>query len=69
MGGCGWEIKVSTDTCGALIRPLDIKDNLGDRIVGVETADKMTDPQIVAKVKEYFLHQSAAAGSRESNFR
>ena len=36
------------------------KDNLGDRIVGVETADKMTEPQIVAKVKEHFLHRSAA---------
>ena len=36
------------------------KDNLGDRIVGVETADKMTDPQIAAKVKEHFLHQPAA---------
>ena len=36
------------------------KDNLGDRIVGVETADKMTDPQIVAKVKGHFLHQRAA---------
>src|ERR1700738_4998101 len=27
------------------------KDNLGQRIVGVEPADKMTDPQIVAKVR------------------
>ena len=36
------------------------KDNLGDRIVGVETADKMTDNQIAAKVKEHFLHRSAA---------
>ena len=32
------------------------KDNLGDRIAGVETADKMTDLQIAAKDKEYFLH-------------
>ncbi len=36
------------------------KDNFGDRIVGVETADKMTDPQIAAKVKEHFLHPLAA---------
>ena len=36
------------------------KDNLGDRIVGVETADKMTDPQIAAKVKEHFLRPRAA---------
>ena len=36
------------------------KDNLGERIVGVETADKMTDNQIVAKVKDHFLRKSAA---------
>ena len=27
---------------------------LSQRIVGVETTDKLTDPQIVAKVKEYY---------------
>jgi hypothetical protein len=27
---------------------------LGDRIVDVLTTDKMTDPQIAAKVREYF---------------
>jgi len=27
---------------------------LSERIVGVTTADKLTDPQIVAKVKEHF---------------
>ena len=36
------------------------KDNLGGHIVGIETSDQMTDPQIVAKVKEHFLHQRAA---------
>jgi stalled ribosome rescue protein Dom34 len=30
--------------------------HLGDHIVGIETADKMTDPQIVARVKNHFLH-------------
>jgi hypothetical protein len=30
------------------------KHKLGGRIAGVETADKMTDPQITAKVREYF---------------
>jgi len=30
------------------------KNKLGARIVAVETADKMTDPQIAAKVREYF---------------
>jgi hypothetical protein len=30
--------------------------NLGERIVGVETVDKMTDRQIAAKVHQYFLN-------------
>ena len=30
------------------------RDNLGGRIVGVETADKMTDRQVAAKVRQYF---------------
>ena len=38
------------------------KDNLGERIVGVETADKMTDQQIAAKVKNHFPHRSLADG-------
>jgi hypothetical protein len=29
--------------------------NLGERIVGVETVGKMTEPQIAAKVRDYFL--------------
>jgi len=31
------------------------RDNLGGRIVGIETVDKMTDHQIVAKVRKHFL--------------
>jgi hypothetical protein len=31
-----------------------VKDKLGDRIVRVEAADKMTDRQVAAKVREYF---------------
>ena len=30
------------------------KDNLGGRIVCIETVDKMTDRQIAAKVRKYF---------------
>ena len=30
------------------------RQGLGGRVVGVETADKMTDPQIVAKVRQYY---------------
>jgi hypothetical protein len=29
--------------------------DLGERIVGVETVDKMTDQQIAAKVRDHFL--------------
>ncbi len=32
------------------------KEKLGERVVAVETEDKMTDPQIAAKVRQYF-HQ------------
>ena len=32
-----------------------LDDELNRRIVGVEAADRMTDPQIVAKVREYFV--------------
>ena len=28
--------------------------NLGGRVSGIETVDKMTDPQIAAKVRQYF---------------
>jgi len=38
---------------GELKRRLE-RDHLGGRIVGVETADKMTDRQIVAKVRKHF---------------
>ncbi len=30
------------------------KHKINGQVVGIETADKMTDPQIVAKVKQYF---------------
>ena len=31
------------------------QEDLGGRIVGVETVDKMTDHQIAAKVRDHFL--------------
>jgi len=31
-----------------------LKRNLGDRVAAVETEDRMTDPQIAAKVRKYF---------------
>ena len=34
------------------------KDKLGGRIAGVETVDKMTDSQIMSKVRKYFSEQS-----------
>ncbi len=39
---------------GELKKHLETK-NLGGLVVAVETADKMTDPQIAAKVRQYFL--------------
>lgn len=33
------------------------KINMGDRIMGMESADKMTDRQIAAKVRQYFAEQ------------
>lgn len=56
-------ILVPGEAKGELKKRLE-KDNLGGHIVGIEPAGEMTDPQIVAKVKEHFLHQSAATDSR-----
>jgi hypothetical protein len=36
-----------------LIRRLEVK-NLGNRVVGVETTDQMSDPQVAAKVRQHF---------------
>jgi hypothetical protein len=33
------------------------KNNLGGLVVGIETADKMTDRQIAAKVRKHFIDQ------------
>ncbi|MFC1782737.1 hypothetical protein ACFL02_04020, partial [Planctomycetota bacterium] len=41
---------------GELKKRMESKGLLGN-IVGVETVDKMTDPQIAAKVRQYFLNQ------------
>jgi len=38
------------------------KDKLGERILGVETADKMTDRQIAAKVRSYFHKKNPLSG-------
>lgn len=32
-----------------------VHEKLSGRIVGIETADKLTEPQIVARVRKYFL--------------
>lgn len=36
-------------------------EKLGSRIVGIETVDKMTDHQIVAKTRQHFSKQSSLA--------
>jgi hypothetical protein len=41
------------DAKGELKKRLQ-RNNLGGRIVGIETVDKMTDRQIAAKVRKYF---------------
>jgi len=48
---------------GELCSRMDRAD-LGARIVAVETADKMTDRQFVAKVRAYFSHPSEAPMKR-----
>lgn len=39
---------------GELKKQLE-QEKLGGRIVGIETVDKLTEPQIVAKVRQHFL--------------
>src|SRR5882672_3750430 len=41
---------------GELVKRLE-SENLGGKVVGIETVDKLTDPQIAAKVREHFLHK------------
>jgi hypothetical protein len=48
---------------GELKKRIEIT-NLEGRIVDVETVDKMTDRQIVAKAREHSLKQSSVAASR-----
>jgi hypothetical protein len=42
-------------------------ESLGDRIVGIETADKMDYDQIVAKVREYLLNSSKEIQKSKKN--
>jgi hypothetical protein len=41
------------------------KELLGGRIVGIETVDKMTDPQVAARVREHFLKSKRRRGVSE----
>lgn len=45
------------------------REDLGGRIVGVEPADKMTDPQIAAKVRQYFQHAESQSNRRMHDHR
>jgi hypothetical protein len=51
---------------GELRRRLE-KDKLGGHIIAIETADKMTDRQIAAKVREYFHKEAPAAEPQSSH--
>ncbi|MBF0494240.1 MAG: hypothetical protein HQL28_03815 [Candidatus Omnitrophica bacterium] len=48
---------------GELVKRLK-KDDMGERIVGTETADKLTDRQIAAKVRLYFKKALAAPSAK-----
>ena len=48
---------------GELKKRIELK-ALPGRVIELETADKMTDRQIVAKVREHFLKHGQAVGSR-----
>jgi hypothetical protein len=39
------------------------RDHLGGRVVGIETSDKLTDPQVVAKVRGHYLDRGAGTSS------
>jgi stalled ribosome rescue protein Dom34 len=42
---------------GELKKHID-REGLGGRIIGIETVDEMTDPQIAAKARKHFLNQT-----------
>jgi stalled ribosome rescue protein Dom34 len=48
---------------GELSKRLE-KENLGGHIVGIVTSDRMTDPQIVARVRGHFLNRPEAGSWR-----
>ena len=48
---------------GELSKRLE-KDNLGRRVVGIKTSDKMTNKQVVALVRGHFVNRPAAASSK-----
>ena len=43
------------------------RNNLGGRIAGVETVDKMTNRQIAAKVRKHFAEKRSAIGSSRNH--
>ena len=43
------------------------RNNLGKRIAGVETVDKMTNRQIAAKVRQHFAEKRSVKGSRRDH--
>jgi stalled ribosome rescue protein Dom34 len=42
-----------------------VENNLSERIVGIETVDKMTNPQIAAKTRKYFADQHSLIASNQ----
>ncbi|MEO6723968.1 MAG: hypothetical protein ABIP14_01580 [Blastocatellia bacterium] len=48
---------------GELKKRIELK-HLTGRVIEIETADKLTDPQIVAQVRAHFLKQRSAVASK-----
>jgi hypothetical protein len=44
------------------------KESLGNRVVGMETVDKMTDRQIAARVRQHFPEQSRLNKKKSKSF-
>jgi len=54
LRGCGKVLILGPGEAKGELHARLVKMKLGDRIAAVQTADKMTEHQVVAKVREYF---------------
>jgi len=54
LRGCGKVLILGPGEAKGELHARLVKMKLGDRIAAVQTADKMTERQVIAKVREYF---------------